>query len=151
MEYFVQYHIYGKYGFPGSPASDDERLSEATHVITSSKDYFLKESKSNIVFLILGIVVEKNKRKEYYLWSKTRIRDFEGDEAWGKQDYMDPIPCLNQEPGFWDFLKSLGHGGTGLMKVTTWPFTENLINLSEQYICPNPKQTTRGEHINKFK
>lgn len=151
MEYFVQYHIYGENGFPGEPAPDDEKLSEVNHFITSSKNYFLAESQGNIIFLILGISVKKNQRKEYYLWSRTKISDFEGNEAWGKQDYMDPTPCLSQEPEFWDFLKSLGHGGTGLMKVTDWPFTKRLISLSEKNICLNPNQITRGVHIGKFK
>lgn len=151
MEYFVQYHIFGKHGFPGNPASDDESLAESIHVITSSKDYYLEKSKGNIIFLIFGISVKKNERKEYYLWSRSKIKDFEGDEAWGRQDYMDPIPCLNHEPGFWNFLKSLGHGGTGLMKITNWPFTEKLIQLSNQFVCPNPKYITRGNHIDKFK
>jgi len=58
---------------PGEPAPDDEKLSEVNHVITSSKSYFLEESQGNIIFLLLGISVKKNQRKEYYLWSRTKI------------------------------------------------------------------------------
>lgn len=156
--YWIQYHNKDKIGFPAKSILDDELklpLTESTHYISTNK-HWIKQTKGDTVFLILGLTV--NGKKEYYLWTKTLIRKIEeinldGDfqyNASGEQFYLFPPQLLNKKPGFEEFFNKTGHFSIGFQNITDWKFTETLRNLSEQFKYEEETNLSFQQYINKF-
>ena len=130
----IQYHNYDKeQHFPGLLDNDDRQIGECAHYISTKKSCAAYLDGST-VFLVIGISVKK--MKKYFIWTLTDVDDFEflEDESLsynitGQQEYIKPV-CLNEIPGFTEFLKKIGNFAYGLTKITHLPFTQQMIDIS---------------------
>lgn len=155
---WIQYHNTDKIGFPAESILNDEPnlpLLESTHYISTNK-HWIKQTKGDIIFLILGLTVSG--KKEYYLWTKTLVKSIEdinidGDfqyNASGDQFYIYPPQLLNDKSGFEEFFIKTGHFSIGFQNITDWKFTETLKNLGEKYKYAGDPKLSFKQYINEF-
>ena len=136
--FWVQYHNYDQeLGYPSDEiltALDDTLLEDSTHYISSLKRSMLY-ALGDTVFLIVGRYREK--KKQYYLWTKTVIEEVDYIEtenlvynAFGEQCFVSPPAHLNNIDGFDEFLVRIGRFGFGFHNISHLPFTDKLIDVS---------------------
>lgn len=154
--YWVQYHNYDKIGYPAGDILEEKPdllLSEFTHSISTKKPW-IKQTKDDTIFLIVGMTV--NKKKKYFLWTKTiveKVKPMDRDgifDAVGKQWILEPPQLLNDKTGFVDFISKTANFSIGFQNISDWPFLNTLKKLSEDFRCQNVRKLTYREYIKNF-
>lgn len=111
MRYLIQYHNFeGQGGYPAQGVPN-LKLSEFTHTISSKKKHYVLNSINDKIFLIVGIKLNKNEKKKYFLWSESIIDDFDKEpdkDGWynvhsERQNYLCPPQYINDLNGFVGF------------------------------------------------
>lgn len=153
---WLQYHNHEAEG--GYPANDillynnEISIFDSTHYISSRKRSILY-SQGDIIFLIVGRIF--NKKKFYFLWTKTLVEEIdfiENDDliynAIGSQNYIYLPQLLNDKNDFNEFFRKTGHFGLGFLNITNLNFTKTLEDLANKYLCI--KDVSFKEYINEF-
>jgi hypothetical protein len=165
MKYLLQYHNFefqggfpAAFSFDGKKISDNEKLSDISHSITSSKKKLVLNAKGDTIFLIIGIKIKQGENKKYFLWSETVINqdepktDEEGRyDLIGKQHWLYPPQYLNIYERFDYFLHKSGNFSVCMVDISTWEFTQKLIELSKEYKCKDPQNITFGQFKDDFR
>jgi group I intron endonuclease len=155
---WIQYHNYDlEEGYPSQSILDGKKklnLCDSHHYISTRKRSILY-SQGDIIFLILGKTI--NKRKKYFLWTKTIVEEVDFLEkedliynAFGEQCFIDPPQVLNDITGFDEFRKFSGNFGLGFQNITEWPFVNVLNNLGKKFKCKNEDWLTYKDYILDF-